>query len=166
MMNRENQKRNKNRVIKGVLLALVIILLGIGTGELLVYLGVVKIPGLSQSETDSDTPADSAETTSETSQETTEQTGIPDDAAEFNGHHYYVYNPDDITTWKEARQYCESKGGYLATITSKEENDFVYSYLKNNVDYESAYFGFTDKESEEWAWDNGCLLYTSPSPRD
>lgn len=155
MMNRENQKRNKNRVIKGVLLALVIILLGIGTGELLVYLGVVKIPGLSQSETDSDTPADSAETTSETSQETTEQTGIPDDAAEFNGHHYYVYNPDDITTWKEARQYCESKGGYLATITSKEENDFVYSYLKKNVDYESAYFGFTDKESEEWVWDNG-----------
>lgn len=119
MMNRENQKRNKNRVIKGVLLALVIILLGIGTGELLVYMGVVKIPGLSQSETDSDTPADSAETTSETSQETTEQTGIPDDAAEFNGHHYYVYNPDDITTWKEARQYCELKGGYLATITSK-----------------------------------------------
>lgn len=85
MMNRENQKRNKNRVIKGVLLALVIILLGIGTGELLVYMGVVKISGLSQSETDSDTPADSAETTSETSQETTEQTGIPDDAAEFNG---------------------------------------------------------------------------------
>ena len=91
-----------------------------------------------------------------TSQETAEQTGIPADAAEFNGHHYYVYNLDEITTWKEAKEYCESKGGYLATITSREENDFVYSYLKNNFDYESAYFGFTDQEEEGvWVWDNG-----------
>lgn len=89
-------------------------------------------------------------------QETAEQTGIPADAAEFNGHHYYVYNLDEITTWKGAKEYCESKGGYLATITSREENDFVYSYLKNNFDYESAYFGFTDQEEEGvWVWDNG-----------
>lgn len=55
MMKKDNKIRKNNRGIKGVLLALVIILLGIGTGELLVYLGVVKIPGLSQSETDEKT---------------------------------------------------------------------------------------------------------------
>ena len=91
--------KKDNRGIKGVLLALVLILLGIGTGEILVYLGVVKLPGLGESETALNMPTDSEETTSETSQETTEQAGIPDDAAEFNGHHYYVYNLDDINTW-------------------------------------------------------------------
>lgn len=80
----------------------------------------------------------------------------PADAIEFNGHYYYVYNLSTVTTWEEAKQYCESQGGYLATITSREEDEFVYSYLRNNFDYESAYFGFTDQDEEgSWVWDNG-----------
>lgn len=55
------------------------------------------------------------------------QTDIPSDAVKFNGHSYYVYNLSSVTTWEEAKEYCESKGGYLATITSKEEDEFVYS---------------------------------------
>lgn len=43
-MKKDNKIRKNNRGIKGVLLALVIILLGIGTGELLVYLGVSENP--------------------------------------------------------------------------------------------------------------------------
>lgn len=40
--------------------------------------------------------------------------------------------------------------------TSKEEDEFVYSCLKNKFGYENAYFGFTDKEEEgTWVWDNG-----------
>lgn len=81
---------------------------------------------------------------------------VPQDATEFNGHFYYVYNLDTVRTWNEAKQYCENQGGYLATITSPEENEFVYSYLKNNFGYESAYFGFTDQDEEGiWVWDNG-----------
>ena len=81
---------------------------------------------------------------------------IPTDATEFNGHFYYVYNLDTVSTWNEAKQYCENQGGYLATITSPEENEFVYSYLKSNFGYESAYFGFTDQDEEGiWVWDNG-----------
>ena len=49
------------------------------------------------------------------------QTDIPSEAVKFNGHSYYVYNLSSVTTWEEAKEYCESKGGYLATITSKEE---------------------------------------------
>lgn len=81
---------------------------------------------------------------------------IPSDAAEYNGHYYYVYELDDITTWDEAKEYCKSQGGYLATITSKNEDEFVYSYLRNNFEFESAYFGFTDQNEEgNWNWDNG-----------
>ena len=54
-----------------------------------------------------------------------------------------MYNLRSVTTWEEAKEYCESKGGYLATITSKEEDEFVYSCLKNKFGYENAYFGFT-----------------------
>ena len=81
---------------------------------------------------------------------------VPVEAVEFNGHYYYAYDLDNITTWEAAKQYCESRGGYLATITSPQEDKFVYSYLMNNFDYESAYFGFTDENEEgTWVWDNG-----------
>ena len=90
------------------------------------------------------------------SSEQSEQSDVPEDAAEYNGHYYYVYNVETVTTWEEAKQYCEEQGGYLATITSKEEDEFLYSYLKNNFEYESAYFGFSDREDEgNWVWDNG-----------
>ena len=80
----------------------------------------------------------------------------PQNAVELNGHYYYVYDLDTVTTWEEAKQYCESQGGYLATITSREEDEFVYSYLRNNFDYESAYFGLTDRDEEgTWVWGNG-----------
>lgn len=96
----------------------------------------------------------------------TKQTNIPAEAGTFNGHRYYVYNRDNITTWEEAKQYCESKGGYLATITSQEENAYVYSYLRDNFDYESAYFGFTDEEEDgNWEWENNEeVSYTNWHP--
>lgn len=79
---------------------------------------------------------------------------IPEDAGIFNGHYYYVYDLDTITNWEEAKEYCERMGGYLASITSKEEDEFLYSYLQNTC--ESAYFGFTDKDEEGiWKWSNG-----------
>lgn len=85
-----------------------------------------------------------------------DSSSIPIDAVSFNGHYYYVYELDTVTTWEEAKQYCEEQGGYLAAITSAEENDFVYSCMKNSFGYESAYFGFTDREEEgTWVWENG-----------
>lgn len=76
---------------------------------------------------------------------------IPDDAVEFNGHYYYLYALEDIMTWDEAEAYCEQQNGYLATITSQEENDFIYFYMKQKG-YNSAYFGFYDNAYNEWQW--------------
>lgn len=77
------------------------------------------------------------------------------DAVEFNGHYYYVYNLDTVTTWEEAKEYCESQGGYLATITSPEEQAFI-SDLVQNQEKRSYWIGLTDEEElGNWEWVNG-----------
>ena len=85
---------------------------------------------------------------------------IPDDAASYNGHRYKLYN--DANTWQEAEEKCEQRGGHLATFSSKEENDFVYSYIKSQ-NVKSAYFGFTDSATEgTWTWVTGeSVVYTN-----
>ncbi len=88
---------------------------------------------------------------------------LPADALYYNGHYYYVYNLE--FGWSEAKAYCESLGGYLATITSKEENDAVYQYMRSQG-YESAYFGLTnDGAGKKWRWLTGeTVSYTNWAP--
>lgn len=75
------------------------------------------------------------------------------DAFEYNGHYYKIYNNCD--TWEDSLSYCENLGGHLATITSAEENDALFNYMKESG-YETAYFGFTDRDNEsEWKWVTG-----------
>ena len=59
-----------------------------------------------------------------------EMTDIPDDAVGFNGHYYYAYPANNAASWNLAAQYCADQNGYLATITSQEENDFLLSYIQ------------------------------------
>lgn len=79
---------------------------------------------------------------------------------QYQGHYYAIYNLEDIVpeeknTWENARDYCIKKGGHLATITSKGENDFLFNYMRDEG-VESAYFGFSDAESEgKWRWCTG-----------
>ena len=78
---------------------------------------------------------------------------IPDDAVTLNGHYYMLYN--DADTYDAAQQKCVERGGHLATITSAEENSFVYSYIVS-IGTKNAYFGFTDAETEgTWKWVTG-----------
>ena len=39
---------------------------------------------------------------------------IPDDAAEFNGHYYYLYQQSK--SWKDAQAFCESKGDRKSVV--------------------------------------------------
>lgn len=94
-------------------------------------------------------------------------TDIPSNVVTFNGHYYCIYDfaglsPDETNTWESALSYCEGVGGYLATISSKEENDFLYDYMKRRG-YSSAYFGLTDSAQEgQWEWCNGeRMTYTN-----
>ena len=82
------------------------------------------------------------------------------------GHTYRVY--DVSITWEEAKTYCESLGGHLATITSEEENDFIANLL-NRADYTKCMYwlgGYRDDEDDEsWEWITGERMdFTNWSP--
>lgn len=69
--------------------------------------------------------------------------------------HYYEFFNNTVGTWKEAQEFCESLGGHLATLTSQEENNYVYQQMINSG-YYSAYFGLTDEDAEStWTWITG-----------
>lgn len=85
--------------------------------------------------------------------ETVFSADIPEDAFDWNSHYYSIF--ENCKSWEEAAEYCESRGGHLATITSPEENAAVFSYMLQ-TGFESAYFGLSDSVEEgSWVWVNG-----------
>ena len=76
---------------------------------------------------------------------------IPMGAVAFQGHSYYIFD-GNCNTWEEAQKYCKSRGGYLAVIESREEDDFLFSYMVDSGRSE-VYFGLSDAKSEgDWRW--------------
>lgn len=80
---------------------------------------------------------------------------IPEHAVynEENGHWYYI---GDRQTRETAREFCEERKGYLATITSKKEQEFINGMLDEWEEFQNADTGawiglFRDKEGE-WKW--------------
>ena len=50
-----------------------------------------------------------------------------------NGHWYQVVPAEDGITWHDANARANSLGGYLATITSREENEFIFQLADNRI---------------------------------
>ena len=50
-------------------------------------------------------------------------------AVDFNGHRYERI--EEGMTWKQAKKYCEDRGGHLATITSSAEQEAIMQLVKN-----------------------------------
>ena len=77
---------------------------------------------------------------------------IPDDAATYNEHSYKIFNTDK--TWQEAKVYCESQGGHLATITDADEQKAVETLLaSSDLSYEGYYIGGVNYSG--WNWITG-----------
>ncbi|MCD8006562.1 MAG: hypothetical protein LUF29_06265, partial [Oscillospiraceae bacterium] len=77
------------------------------------------------------------------------------EAVTFNGHTYQVLYGGDMT-WEAMEAYCESLGGYLACITTAEEDAFLYSYVSSANCEDSTLFGFSDAANEgTWVWVSG-----------
>lgn len=133
-----------------VIAILLALLCAIGTFFLLQKL-------LGDDDSDSSGQDGAAETT------TTEQAGetlpgyIPTDAAEFNGHHYKLYNRSG--TWTDAKSECESENGHLVTITSSEEQSFIEELIEENRSDDMYHFwlGGTDHDraTGDFIWITG-----------
>lgn len=71
-----------------------------------------------------------------------------------NGHWYQRF--DQSRTWHNARDFCAGQGGYLVTITSQAENDFVYKHILATTPYDYGWLGATDEVFEgTWEWVTG-----------
>jgi len=69
--------------------------------------------------------------------------------------HYYQ-RIDTLMNWFEAKAYSESLGGYLATLTSQDENDFVYQNFDIDGIQNGVWLGGTDEALEgNWEWITG-----------
>jgi hypothetical protein len=66
----------------------------------------------------------------------------------YNGHSYY--RSTGSAFWSTARSNCQAMGGYLVTITSAGENNFVFNT------WPSGWIGLTDEINEgTWRWVTG-----------
>jgi len=79
----------------------------------------------------------------------------------WNGHRYKRISQSK--TWNEAKSYCESLGGYLATIISAEEQAAVYNLIADgdkNVYWIGGYLtgdGWVWVTGEQWMYTNWAL---------
>ena len=68
----------------------------------------------------------------------------------FGEHWYKVY--DEAVSWHEAKRRCEERGGYLACIGGRLENDFVAKLVGGK----HVWLGGTDEVREgQWRWVSG-----------
>jgi len=82
-------------------------------------------------------------------------TAQADSATQYNPitDHYYQL-VETSQSWDAARKACSDLKGYLATITSKLENDWIQTHLTKGV--ENVWLGGTDSAKEGvWEWITG-----------
>lgn len=83
---------------------------------------------------------------------------IPEDAVEFNGNYYKVY--EENKKWTEAEAWCEEQGGHLVTITSAEEQAFIERIITG--DKTNIYWIGLRLDTVPQAWvTNESLSYTN-----
>ena len=76
----------------------------------------------------------------------------------FNGHTYEYVSTDGWVPWSEAAGMAEAMGGYLATLTSEEENQWVYDNVvvpANLASEHQAWLGGYRENVGDWKWVTG-----------
>jgi len=58
-----------------------------------------------------------------------------------NGHTYQPISAGELIPWTTADQMAKEAGGYLATITSEVENEFVFNLIRDDYSYWYVWFG-------------------------
>jgi len=73
-----------------------------------------------------------------------------------NLHCYMAFS--EAKTWFQARRVCENLGGYLLTITSEDEQNFVWKKFGSMFQetWKGPWIGLSDAfEEGDWQWVNG-----------
>ena len=92
--------------------------------------------------------------TAMTSSAFAETNSIPENAVEYNGHHYCLI--DDVALkWDDAKKYCEERGGHLATITSEDEENFLKDLVSKQGTKNSYCLGGYVNKIGMWNWITG-----------
>uniref|UniRef100_A0AAV2K7U6 C-type lectin domain-containing protein n=1 Tax=Knipowitschia caucasica TaxID=637954 RepID=A0AAV2K7U6_KNICA len=65
-------------------------------------------------------------------------------------------------TWSESREKCQSNGGDLVQIKSRDEQDFLEGRVSSPSCCDKFWIGLTDSQTEgEWLWCDGSPLNQS-----
>lgn len=106
---------------------------------------------------------DSSEVASTTSEQEDSDSGIPAGASvnPQNGHPYLVYT--DSLNWVDAKEFCKSLGGHLATISDAQEQTFVEQLAQTCSERTNFWLGgYYDRNREIWKWVDGTpFTYTN-----
>ena len=85
------------------------------------------------------------------------------DWTEWEGHLYQIV-VDDLVSWNDSEIAAEDQlGGYLATITSPEEQQFIEELLQGSASPSGGYWiGLKEAQPDVYVWSNGePLSYTN-----
>lgn len=106
---------------------------------------------------------DSSEVASTTSEQEDSDSGIPAGASvnPQNEHPYLVYT--DSLNWVDAKEFCKSLGGHLATISDAQEQTFVEQLAQTCSERTNFWLGgYYDRNREIWKWVDGTpFTYTN-----
>ena len=86
---------------------------------------------------------------------------VPRSHADGTVHYFESFTAPSGIAWQEASDIAAEMGGYLATITSAEENDFVFSLIENDS------YWYERRNGElDGPWTGGFQIKGSPNPLD
>ena len=91
----------------------------------------------------------------------------PTATGQYGGHTYEVYS--DRMTWTEAQAFAHDRGGYLVSVTSDAENNYVANLRPDHIE---AWIGLhqLDNAAEPgggWVWDSGEeFIYNAWDPAE
>ena len=112
---------------------------------------MISMTACANNPTDELTESSPLESGTQTESEGVTEVGV--DVLDYDGHSYACFF--GCSTWEEARDQCESMGGHLAVITSKEEDEALFAFTRY-CGYDNVYIGYSDIEEEgNWQWVNG-----------
>lgn len=73
---------------------------------------------------------------------------IDDYYKQENGNYYKIYSEDNVK-WDKARMECSKRGGHLATITDRKEQEIISGLLGDQCYWIGA---MKDIEGSDWRW--------------